>query len=116
MEKKFDLAERTQKFSIETIHFLKKIRLNHLNKPIIEQLIRSATGIGANYHEADSAESKKDFVHKLGIAKKEARETVYWLNLLSKTDLKEREPLEKLSGEARELFLILTSIINKSRV
>jgi len=74
-KKEFDLEERTAKFGERVILFLKTTSKNEITKPIVGQLIRSATSIGANYMEADGAESRKDFIHNLGICKKESKET-----------------------------------------
>jgi len=69
--KKCDLQERTGKFGEEIIKFVKTLPENSINKPLISQLVRAGTSIGANYMEADGAESKKDFQHKISICKKE---------------------------------------------
>jgi four helix bundle protein len=73
----YDLAVRTSSFGEATIIFAKEIPENTINRPLISQLVRSATSIGANYMEADCAESKKDFIHKIGICKKESKETTH---------------------------------------
>ena len=80
--KKFDLEERTAKFGENIIEFSKGLINNPINRPLISQIVRSATSIGANYMEADGAESKKDFNHKIAICKKEAKETKHWLRML----------------------------------
>jgi len=74
---KFDLEERTILFSKNVVDFCKKLSKNLIANPLISQLIRSATSIGANYMEADEASSKRDFINKICIAKKEAKETKY---------------------------------------
>ena len=71
--KKYDLEERTAKFGEEIIRFLKTLPKNTITEPLIKQLIRSATSIGANYGEADDAESSSDFKHKIGICKKRSK-------------------------------------------
>jgi len=71
--KVFDLEERTVRFGENVIIFAKKIPKTPINIPIITQVVKSGTSLGANYHETDSAESKKDFVHKMGICKKEEK-------------------------------------------
>ncbi len=71
---KYDLGERTAKFGEEVIVFVKNLPDNFVNRPLLSQLVRSGTSVGANYMEADGAESKKDFQHKIGICKKEAHE------------------------------------------
>jgi len=78
-KQKYNLEERTTKFAEETIHFLKHIKRDSLNLPIIIQLIKSATSVGANYCEANGASSRKDFRNKIHICKKEAKESKYWL-------------------------------------
>ena len=112
-KKKYDLEERTAKFGEEIIKFAKKIPVNPVNSRLISQLVSAGTSIGANYCEADDAESKKDFKHKIGICKKEARETTHWLRMIviAYPDLKE-EALS-LRSEAKELNLIFNAIINK---
>jgi len=76
---KYDLEERTAKFGENIIKFAKKIPKTSVTLPIIPQLVKAGTSVGANYCEADDAESKKDFKHKIGICKKETRETKHWL-------------------------------------
>lgn len=83
--KEFDLCRRTTLFSKSIIDFLKSIPENALTRPVLSQLIRSGTSIGANYHEADECNSKKDFINKINIAKKETKETKYWLEIISHT-------------------------------
>ena len=78
---------------------------------LISQVIRSGTSIGANYVEANGAESKKDFRHKVRIAYKEARETRYWLRIFSAIDLKAKTHLEPLLKESDEYVRIFAKII-----
>ncbi len=112
-KKKYDLAERTSKFGRSVIIFLKEIPDTTINRPLINQLIRSSTSIGANYMEADCAESKKDFRHKIGICKKEAKETTHWLNMVATANPEKMEKCGVLSREAHELTLIFSAITNK---
>lgn len=113
--KKFDLEERTAKFGEATIEFAKLIPQSPINNPIITQFVKSGTAMGANYCEADSAESRKDFEHKLGICKKEAKETRYWLRMIAKAEIQLQNQARILWKEANELLLIFSSIIRKSR-
>jgi len=76
-------------------------------------LVRSATSIGANYMEADCAESKKDFIHKIGVCKKEAKETTHWLHMLATAEPTEKEKCRKLWQEAHELTLIFSAIVKR---
>jgi four helix bundle protein len=79
---KSNLNDLTLNLAKDTIELIKNLRLTILNSNICSQLIRSSTSIGANYREAVESESRNDFIHKCAIAKKEANETIYWLNLL----------------------------------
>lgn len=74
----YDLEERTARFAEDVLTFLKGIPETTLNRPIITQLVKACTSIAANYCEADGAESKKDFKHKIALCKKEAKETKMW--------------------------------------
>src|SRR3990167_8138889 len=105
-KKKYDLTERTAKFGESIILTIKTIPLNTVNNVLIAQLIRSATSIGANYMEADGAESKKDFQHKIGICKKEAKETLHWLRMMAIANSDKKEEYRQLWQEAHELTLI----------
>jgi len=111
--KKFDLGERTQRFGEDIIVFVKEIKSSIINNPLINQLVRSGTSIGANYMEADGAESMKDFMHKIGICKKEAKETLHWLRMIAKANETKREECRKLWKEAHELVLIFSAITKK---
>lgn len=112
---RFDLEDRTAKFSEETINFLKRLPQNTITQPLISQLIRSATSVGANYCEANEANSKKDFVNKIAIAKKEIKETRYWLRLVAYTLPDTKEEMSKLFQESRELNFIFSAIIKNSK-
>ena len=107
----YNLEERTAKFSGEIISFVKSVEKNIINNPLISQLVRAATSIGANYCEANGASSKKDFKNKIYICKKEARETKYWLQIIAEANPKQKEKCRKLWQEAQELTLIFSKII-----
>ena len=111
----YDLEERTAKFGEEIIEFAKKIPQSPVTIPLITQLVKAGTSVGANYCEADNASTKKDFVHKIGISKKESRETKHWLRMLSKAVERLTNEAKPLSNEAQELNLIFASIINKCK-
>lgn len=113
--KKYDLAERTTKFSKDIIDFLRKIPETSLTKPLINQLLRAGTSIGANYCEADEASSKKDFINKVCISKKETKETKYWLQLMAYTLPNFENEARVLWKEAQELNLILATIIRRCK-
>ena len=114
--KKFDLEERTAKFAESVLKFAKKIPQNTINTPLVSQLVRSATSIGANYSEADDAESRMDFVHKIGICKKEARETKYWLRMLTVVVPELKVEIKTHWQEAKELNLIFNAIVRSARL
>jgi four helix bundle protein len=92
---------------------LKKLPNNPISIPLIKQLIRSATSVGANYCEADEAVSKKEFRFKISICKKEARETKHWLRMIASAEEKQKEEARKLWKEAKELHLIFAAIYRK---
>lgn len=107
---KYDLEDRTIKFSENIIGLVKYIKLDNYNRDIIKQLLRAATSIGANYCEANGASSKKDFRNKIHICKKEAKETKYWLQLIVKTNPEAKNKTRILWKEAQELTLIFSKI------
>jgi four helix bundle protein len=114
-DKNYDLEERTQKFGENIIEFAKEISKNTVTNPIISQLVRSGTSVGANYMEANGADSKKDFVHKIGISKREAKETKHWLRMIVKAEPSLKEKAIKLWKEAEELNLIFSKIVRSSK-
>jgi four helix bundle protein len=107
---KYDLEERTSKFSERVIDFASEITRNPVTAPLISQLIRSATSIGANYCEADDAETKRDFRHKIGLCRKEARETKYWFRMIAHAAPETKAQARTLWQEAKELHLIFSKI------
>ena len=111
----YDLEERTAKFGEDVIDFVKTIEKTAVNSRIINQLVGSAGSFGANYCEATEAESKKDFIHKIGICRKEIKETMHWLRLLARSNLERKEEIRKLWKEAREMLLIFSKINRSSR-
>ncbi len=111
--KKYDLEERTAKFGESIIEFAKSLPQNLINKELIPQLVSAGTGIGANYMEADGAESKKDFRHKISICKKESKETKHWLRMIAKANPTMKKESRRLWQEAQELTLIFSSILKK---
>jgi len=106
----FDLEERTAAFGEAVIDFATTIKLTAITSPIVSQLIDSATSVGANYCEADDAESKKDFRHKISICRKESRETMYWFRMVARAAPYVKEAARPLWQEARELNLIFSKI------
>ena len=111
--KKWDLEERTAKFGENIILYCKKVPRNPITIPLITQLVKAGTSVGANYCEADDAESKKDFRHKIGIVKKESRETKHFIRMIVVAVPKLKEDGKPLWQEAKELNLIFNSIYKK---
>ncbi|HEY4473996.1 MAG TPA: four helix bundle protein [Candidatus Paceibacterota bacterium] len=115
MERKFDLEERSLKFAKDVRGFVKLLPRSIANSEDTKQLIRSSGSIGANYIEANEALSKKDFLMRIRIARKEAKESVYWLKLIDVGSSQELETTrQKLQREATELMMILSSIMRNS--
>ena len=90
---------------------MKTLPQDPINNPLVSQIVRAATSIGANYMEADGAESRKDFQSKISICKKESKETRHWLRMIAKANPGRQAERQKLSGEAHELSLIFSSIL-----
>lgn len=111
MTKKYDLKERTADFGVAVIKFAQTLQKNEINRPLITQLIRSSTSVGANYMEADAAESRKDFQHKIAICKKEAKETMYWFHMVAAANDAQKQPCRNYWQEAHELTLIFSAIL-----
>ena len=115
---KYNLEERTAEFGESIIDFCKTIKLNAITQPIVRQLIRSATSIGANYMEANAACSKKDFTNKIFTCKKESQETKHWLRMLAKSNPDQKPKIKKLWRECQELTMIfqkITSSLKKKK-
>jgi four helix bundle protein len=111
---KYDLEERTAKFGENIIKICRKVSKDAVVLPIISQLVRSGTSVGANYSEANGASSRKDFKNKIFICKKEAIETKYWLRMLSKAIDNVTGECRDLWKEAQELTLIFSKIAKSS--
>src|SRR3954465_13030965 len=111
--KVFDLEERTAKFGEEVIRFCKSLKLDAVIEPLVRQIVRSATSVGANYCEADDAVSRKEFRQKIGTCKKESRESKFWFRMLAKAEPDFTERARTLWKEAHELHLIFASIFRK---
>lgn len=113
-EKKFDLAQRTEGFASDTRSFVMKVKKTFENVEDLKQLIRSSGSVGANYLEAQENLSEKDFVFRLKVCRKEAKESAYWLRLV-----KDYIPFEmnieriRLEDEAMQLTRIFGAIINR---
>ena len=109
----YDLEPRTAIFGEEIIKFCKKIPPGNITNPLIQQLVRCATSVGANYCEADDAISKKDFKFKIGIVKKETRETKFFIRMIATAVPELKGVSKKLLNESKELNLIFNAIFQK---
>lgn len=113
--KKYDLQERTLQYAKDIRSFVQKLPKTISNFDDVKQLIRSSGSVGANYIEANEALSKKDFLMRMKISRKEAKESFYWLQLLEQEqDEKLKNEHERLLQETKELEYIFAAIIRKS--
>lgn len=111
MEQRNVLLDKSFEFALTVVEFVQEIKeLRHFE--LASQLVRSGTSVGANIVEAQRAESKKDFIHKLRISLKEADETKYWLRII---DLKIKKVDKELLKENEELIRLLVSVINSTK-
>jgi four helix bundle protein len=111
---RFDIQERTFKFAVRVVKLASRLPRTVAGVEIGKQVIRSATSIGSNVEEADAAESKRDFIHKMSIAHKETRETRYWLRVIQAALLNDGE-VQALIQESDELVRILYAIVENAR-
>ena len=109
------LEQRTIEFSEGIIKLCRKVTANNVSGPIINQLVRSGTSIGANYMEANNASSRKDFTNKIFICKKESEETKYWLKMLLSCCPIEKESTDILYNECHQLTMIFQKIVSTIR-
>lgn len=111
----YEIHARIYAFVLSVLNSVQFIPKNLENVELIRQLVRAAASIGANAAEADSAESKKDFIHKFTISKKEAQECYYWLSLLADHNAKIKLKFSPLLEENRQLIAIISTIILNSK-
>lgn len=111
--KPFNLEERTALFGEDVIRFCKGVPHNVITEPLIRQIVKSATSVGANYCEADDSISKKEFRQKIGTCKKEARETKHWCRMIAAAESAFADKARELWREAHELHLIFATIYRK---
>lgn len=111
-KKYFNLEERTAVFGENVIDFCKSIKETVITRPLILQIIRSATSVGANYQEANGASSRKDFRNKIHICKKEAQETGHWLRMIKKAVPEKNKEIDILFREAQEFTFIFGKIVS----
>jgi len=113
--KPYDLEERTALFGEQVVRFANSLEKTIVSRELVSQLVRSSTSIGANYMEADAAESHRDFSHKIAISKKEAKETMHWLRMIAAACPSVAVKCRLHWKEARELTRIFSAIIAKGR-
>lgn len=111
----YNLEERLARFAEDVIGLMKKLPQNAINSRMISQVVSSAGSSGANYNEANEAESKKDFTHKSSIVKKELKETKHWLRLLLRANPEFKDDFKKVQKENQELLLIFSKIVTSCR-
>lgn len=109
------ILDKTFKFSIMVIEAYKELKKTEVGRIIGKQLLRSATSIGANVHEAQGGQSKADFIAKISISQKEAHETIYWLRLITETETLPYFETENLLDEANQILKILSAILVASK-
>jgi len=113
--KLYDLEERTLQFAKRVYKFCKKLPHNVCDFEILKQLIRAAGSTGANYIEANESLSKKDFIMRIKISRKEAKECIYWLKIIEVSNSEIQEEQNYLLKESAELMKIFGSILQKSK-
>ena len=110
-----DILEKTLAFSVLAVNLYRKIMRNDAGQVIARQFLRAATSIGANVHEAQAGQSRADFIAKVSIAHKEARETAYWLMLMQRAGINVPEVYSQARDECSQICKILASILMTSK-
>ncbi len=111
-----DIYERTFDFALRIVKLCQLLdKKPGVSRTLGRQVLKSGTSVGANIQEGKSGQSRKDFLMKFHIARKESRETLYWLRLLAAADIFNRSRLAPLTAECDELIAILTTIIKKTQ-
>ena len=117
MSAEVDIVERSFEFAVRVVRLCRFLESqDRVSRTLANQLLRAGTSIGANIEEAQAGHSKADFAAKMAIARKEAREALYWLKLLNAAEVVEAEKLSGITKEADELVRILTSIVKTSQL
>lgn len=115
LRKKPNIQERTLEFAVSIVNFSQLIKKDSVGLVLTKQIVRSGTSIGSNTQEANDASTKKEFIQKLLIALREARETEYWLSVIIKSGIVEVKSVQPLSRELNELIAILVTIIKNAK-
>jgi len=111
VKKNFDVEERTANFGEAIIDFVKTLPRNVVTIPLISQLVRAGTSIGANYMEADGASTKKEFRHKISLSRTEAKESRPWLRMIARAVPEQKDAARRLWQEVQELVFIFSAIL-----
>jgi len=114
-DKPHDICDRTFRFALRVLKLTRHLPNDTVGQVVIRQLAKSGTSVGANVEEAQGSHSKAEFSRRMGIARSEARETHYWLRLLSESGMVELARIADLIDESDELIRILTTIVKKTR-
>ena len=114
-DKQIDIHERIYSYILRVLKLLASLPKTPINLMIVDQCGRSVTSMGANDQEADACESRRDFIAKYGIVKKEAKETNYWIRLTGDINPELKSRIAELQQEGKEILLIVSSIIKKSK-
>jgi len=115
METAQNIKDRTFAFALNIVNFSNGLPTLQASQRLSDQLVRSGTSVGANVEEATAASSRNDFVYKVNIALREAREANYWLRLVKGTKINNSDQLDCLLAESEELKKILGAIVSKAR-
>lgn len=110
-----DIAERTVAYSLRLIALYRALEKDGAGRILGRQLLRAGTSVGANVHEAQGGQSRPDFIAKMSIAYKEARESAYWLRVIAEAQLAPRAALVELEDETNQLTKILSAILLSSK-
>jgi four helix bundle protein len=113
MAEKWDLENRTTEYARSVIRLCKCLPRNPINDRLVDQLVGSSGSVGANYREANDSLGKKDFIQRLKIARREAKESLHWLELIVEANLNKEAEIETLIKECQELKNILSAVIIK---
>jgi four helix bundle protein len=116
-ERPWDIRQRSFQYAVRAINLFRatQVQKDAAGWILGKQYLRSATSIGANIEEAQSGKSRADFVHKYGIAQKEARESLYWLRLIAESGVLNQRQLEPMMEETNELISVITVIIVRAK-
>lgn len=113
-EKVYDIKERTFQFAVAIVRFVSELPRNTAGYALGRQLIRSGTSIGANVEDAAGGRTKKEFISSMNIARREARETFFWLRVIKEAGLMSEQKVRTILAEANELVSILTAIVKRA--